>query len=159
MKKEIDVLKIRKEAEEAFKSGELNCSETIVASIRNNIEPKMPKELISAASGFSMGVGGTRCMCSGVSAAVICLGYFFGRNFPTTITDPESLKTIKLSFELQDNIKQKQKVHCCFVHLKGKDSDSNEHKDACANRVGDAAVMVAEIIARELKLNIIEGAA
>ncbi|MCL2574721.1 MAG: C-GCAxxG-C-C family protein [Defluviitaleaceae bacterium] len=156
MKKEINIAKVRSDAEEVFRSGKYICAEAIVHSIRENVDPNMPEALISAASGFPQGVGGARCMCGSVSGSVIALGYFFGRDFPTAITDPQSLKTIMLSFELQEDFKKKFKVLCCHVHLKGKDIEKGEHVEQCVSFTGEMAVKTAEIIARELKLNIVK---
>jgi len=150
MKKEISIEKIRADAEEAFKTGEFLCAGAVAHSIRKNIAPDM--DLVSAASGFSVGVGGSLCMCGTVSAAVLCLGYFFGRDFPTTITDPQSLKTITLAYELQESFKNKHKALCCHIHNKGKDMEAGEHIEQCSAFVGDAAAMAAQIIARELGL-------
>jgi C_GCAxxG_C_C family probable redox protein len=160
MKKEINIEKIKSDAEDIFKSGEFLCAQAVVYSIRQNIAPDIPKELISAVSGFPLGVGGSRCMCGTVSAAVLCLGYFFGRTFPTTITDPQSQKTIALAYQLQESFKARHKVLCCHAHLKGKDVGNGEHLEQCAVFVGDMAAKTAEIVARELNLKIVgqEGA-
>ena len=157
MNKEISIKKIRADAQDVFKAGEYLCAEAVIHSIRLNIAPEMPKEIVSAASGFSIGVGGSQCMCSTVSAGVICLGYFFGRDFPTTITDPQSLKTITLAYELQESFKSKNKVLCCHVHNKGKDMQTGEHIERCATFVGDAAAKTAGIIAREFGLVVTDG--
>ena len=141
MKKEMSIEKIKMDAEKAFKLGEYPCAESVIHAIRQNIAPDMPKEFISAATGFSVGVGGSKCLCGTVSAAVICLGYFLGRDFPTTPTDPQSQKTITLSYELQERFKNKNKVLCCHI--------LNKDKEQCAGFVGDAAAICAEIIARE----------
>lgn len=156
MNKEISIEKIKLDAEEAYRSGGFLCSESIVYSIRNNIDPNMPKELVSAASGFPAGVGGARCMCGTISGGVLCLGYFFGRAFPTTITDPESQKTIVLAYELQESFKRNHKVLCCHVHLRGKDVAKGEHIEQCIQFTGEMAAKTAEIVARELNLKIID---
>jgi len=150
MKKEISIKQVQQDAEEIYKSGELQCAEAIVHSIIKNVDPNMPAEMIHAASGFSVGVGETQCMCSTVSAAVICLGYFFGRNFPTTITDPDSLKTMALAFELQDSFRSANKVLCCRILRKG--AADGERLEKCVGMIGDMAAKTAEIIARELNL-------
>jgi len=149
MKKEISIEKVRSDAEEAYKTGGFSCSEAVVHSVRQNIAPQMPKEFISAATGFGGGVGRARCLCGAVSGAVMCLGYFFGRDFPTTITDPQSLQTIKLAFELQESFKAKHEVLCCHVHTKDMDITTGENKKSCAVFVGDMAEMTAQIVARE----------
>jgi len=162
MKKEmgkISIKKVRFDAEEVFKSGKFLCAEAVLCSIAQNIAFDMPKEFAAAASGFSIGVGGSQCMCSCISAAVMSLGYFFGRDFPTTPTDPQSQKTLILAHELQASFKNKNKVLCCHIHNKGKNMEAGEHLDHCALLVGDAAAMAAEIIARELGFLIVDGGA
>ena len=155
MKKEISIKQVQRDAEEIYKSGDLQCAEAIVHSIIKNVDPTMPEEMIAAASGFSIGVGQTQCMCSTVSAAVICLGYFFGRSFPTTITDPDSQRTLNLAFELQDSFREKNKVLCCRILRKG--AKDGELLEKCVGMIGDMAAKTAEIIARELNLNVIPG--
>ena len=157
MKKEISIEKIRYDAEEVFKTGMFLCAEAVVHSIRQNIDPEMPKALISAASGFPIGVGRSKCMCGTVSAGVLCLGYFFGRDFPTTITDPQSLKTITLAYELQERFKMKHEVLCCHIHTKDMDMASGEYVEKCVGFVGDMASITAEIIAREFGLPVAGG--
>jgi len=156
MNKEISICKIKADAQEVYRNGDFLCSEAVVYAIRQNIAPEMPKALISAASGFPGGVGGSKCMCGAVTGGVICLGYFFGRTFPTTITDPESQKTIALAYELQDSFKKNHKVLCCHVHLRGKDIEKGEHIEQCIQFTGEMAEATARIIARELDLKIVE---
>ena len=148
IKKEIDPKKVRSDAQDAYTSGKFLCAEAVVYAVRANLDPDMPKEIIKVASGFPVGVGRAQCLCGTVSAGTICLGYFFGRTFPTTLTDPHSLKTIALAYELQDSFKEKHKALCCHVHMKGVDAP-NGHPEKCAGFVGDMAEKTAEIIARE----------
>jgi len=143
---------VRSDAEQVYRSGALNCAEAIVHVIKNNYALHLPAELLSAASGFGAGVGGAKCLCSAVSASVLVLGYFFGREFPTTITDPQSQKAIALSFELQEALKQENNVHCCYLLTHGVAADVKDSVDDCARRIGIAAVKTVEIIDRELNV-------
>ena len=152
MLKEINLDKIRSDAETLFKGGKLLCAEAVLYSLRANAAPNMPKEMIAAVSGFPVGVGGSECMCGTISAGVMYLGYLFGRDFPTTITDPQSLKTITLSFQFQEKFKNKHKALCCHVQTKGLNKDNNEHLDKCSVLVGDAAVLAAEMSAKVLNI-------
>lgn len=152
MKREISIKQVKHDAKKIYKSGELQCAEAIIYSMIKNVEPNMPEEMIYAASGFSVGVGQTQCMCSTVSAAVICVGYFFGRSFPSTITDPDSLKSMELAFELQDNFRKANKVLCCRILRKG--AAKGERLEKCVSMIGDMAGKTAEIIAREFNLEI-----
>lgn len=149
MLKENYVEKVKSDAEELFRSGGFYCSEAVVASIRKNLAPEMPKELISAASGFPVGVGKSKCMCGAVSGAVICIGYFFGRTEPSSPTDPKSEKTLKLANEVQQSFRDNHRVLCCSVQTKGMDMASGEHKKQCISFTGEMAAKTAEIILRE----------
>jgi len=156
MGKEINIEQVKRDAEEIFRIGGFYCSEAIVSSVRKNIDPNMPVELVSAASGFPIGVGRAKCMCGAISGAVICLGYFFGRTTPTTPTDPKSQKCMELAYELQESFRQNHKgVLCCHIHVKGMDMASGEHKAQCVTFTGEMAAKTAEIIARELSLLVV----
>ncbi|TDB38254.1 MAG: hypothetical protein D9V44_09535 [Actinobacteria bacterium] len=145
----IDVQKVKEDAEAYFRQGNYYCSEAIVASIRDNVAPEMPEALISAASGFPIGVGRSKCMCGAVSGGVISLGYVFGRTGPSTPADPKSVKTLALANELQQAFRDSHRVLCCSVHTKGMDMASGEHKAQCIAFTGEMAEKTAQIIARE----------
>ncbi|MCL2599890.1 MAG: C-GCAxxG-C-C family protein [Treponema sp.] len=150
---EISIARVKHDAEEIFRMGGFYCSEAIVSSVRKNIDPDMPIELVSAASGFPIGVGRSKCMCGAISGAIICLGYFFGRTQPSTITDPKSQKCMELAFELQESFRKNHNgVLCCHIHVKGMDLASGEHKAQCVAFTGEMAAKTAELIARELGL-------
>lgn len=148
--------KIIEDAQSYFDKGNYYCSEAIVASIRDNIDNDMPKELIAAASGFPVGIGKTKCTCGAISGGVICIGYFFGRCEPTSPTDPKSVKTLELAAEIQDYFRSKHKVSCCSILTKEFDMAKKEHKPQCVMFTGEIAGKVAEIIARELNLKLEE---
>jgi len=154
MNKKISIKKVKFDAEEVFRIGGFYCSEAIVSSIRKNIDPDMPLALVKAASGFPIGVGRAKCMCGAVSGAVIALGYFFGRTDPTTPTDPNSQKCMELAYEVQDSFRKNHKTLCCHIHVKGMDLASGEHKQQCVAFTGEMAAKTAEIIARELGLEV-----
>lgn len=151
MLKEKQVEQVRIDAEEFFRNGGFYCSESIVASIRKNLAPDMPEELISAASGFPIGVGKSKCMCGAVSGAVICIGYFFGRTGPSSPTDPKSQNCLKLTNEVQESFRNNHRgVLCCSIHTRGMDMASGEHKNQCVSFTGEMAAKTAEVILREL---------
>ena len=153
LKKEVNIKQVQYDAEEVFRIGGFYCSEAIVSSIRKNIDPDMPAELVKAASGFPIGVGRAKCMCGAISGAVIALGYFFGRSDPTTITDPKSQKCMELAYEIQESFrKNHQGTLCCHIHIKGMDLSSGEHKKQCVAFTGEMAHKTAEVIVRELDL-------
>lgn len=153
MKKEVSIKKIRNDAEEFFRRGDFYCSESIVCSIKNNFEIDMPDEMIAMASGFTVGIGKSKCVCGAVSGGVMCLGYFFGR---TKGGDSKVQKTLELANELQESFKSNHKVLCCKVLTHGMDMGSGEHKAQCISFTGEVAQKVAQIIVRELGLKNID---
>ncbi len=153
----ININDVKQDAEEFYRSGGFYCSEAVVASIRKNLAPDMPEELIAAASGFPAGVGRSKCLCGAISGAVICLGYLFGRTEPSTPTDPKSANCLNLANELQESFRNNHKgVLCCSVQTKGMDMASGEHKNQCIAFTGEIAAKTAEIAARELGITLID---
>ena len=157
MKKEINVKKVRADAEEIFRLGGFYCSEAIISSVRKNIAPEMPVELVATGSGFPIGVGRSRCMCGAISGALVCLGYFFGRTNPSDSSDPKITKCMELSSELHTAFNDNHKVACCHIHLEGLDVANGEHRSQCIAYTGEMAQKVSEIIAREFNLKHVFG--
>jgi C_GCAxxG_C_C family probable redox protein len=155
MTNNIDLKKVRKDAEDFHSGGGFYCSEAIVASVRQNLAPEMPAGLIAAASGFGAGVGRARCICGAITGGIICLGYFFGRTEPANPSSPEcqkSQKTLRLANELHESFRKNHKgVACCRVQTKDFKWGSAEHMSQCMSYAGEMAAKVAEIIVRELK--------
>jgi len=149
MKSKINLQAIKTEAAQLYLNGDYYCSEAIVATIRKHFDIDMPLEAVAMASGFPIGVGGTKCMCGAIPGGVICIGYFFGR---TTPGDPKVKKTMELAQELVDDFKGRNKVLCCHVLTKGMEMGSEAHKKQCAIFTGEVAEKTAEILARELGL-------
>jgi C_GCAxxG_C_C family probable redox protein len=140
---------IRKEAEELYRNHDFYCSEAIVSAIRRHVDPSMPVEAISMASGFPLGVGRSFCMCGAVSGGVVCLGYFFGRTQPK---DDRVNKAMALSKELYDAFTGNHSVACCAILTKGMELGSPTHMEQCISFTGEVAAKTAEIIARELSI-------
>ena len=157
MRKEINVKQVRADAEEIFRLGGFYCSEAIISSVRKNIDPDMPIEMVSTGSGFPIGVGRSRCMCGAISGALVCLGYFFGRTQPSGKSDPGITKCMELSNELHEAFCDNHKVACCHVHIKGMDVLNGEHRPQCIAYTGEMAQKAAEIIAREFNLKHVYG--
>ena len=155
MKKSISIKKVRHDAEEAFRLTGFYCTEALFTSIRKNIDPNMPASLISAASGFPIGVGRSRCMCGAVSGGVLALGYFFGRKDPSSDNNEQGEKCLALVNEMQAAFRKNHKdTLCCSIHVQGLDLGSGEHRAQCIRFTGECAAITAGIIARELKLTV-----
>lgn len=150
MKQEVSVKKIQKDAEELFRGG-FFCSEAVVSAIRSNFELDIPEEVIAMASGFSVGIGRSKCLCGAVSGGVMALGIFFGR---TVQKDPKVEKNLEVAKELHDYFKEAngKNALCCRILTKEFDMGKGEHKEQCIYFTGLVAAKVAEIVVREFGL-------
>jgi C_GCAxxG_C_C family probable redox protein len=157
MEKTISLKKTRADAEKLYREGRFYCSEAVVSAIRANIAPEMPEALIAAASGFPVGVGRSLCLCGAVSGGVIALGYFFGRTEPLGADDPKSVNAIKLAGELQDSFRKAHNgVLCCHIHTNDGRMEFEKLKAQCEGFTGEIAAKAAEIITRELHIEVRE---
>ncbi|MDR1095053.1 MAG: C-GCAxxG-C-C family protein [Spirochaetaceae bacterium] len=157
MEKTISLKKTREDAEKMYREGQFYCSEAVVSAIRTNIAPEMPDALIAAASGFPVGVGRARCLCGAVSGGVIALGYFFGRTAASSPEDPKSVNAIKFAGELQERFREAHNgVLCCHIHTKEEYMKAGKLQEQCITFTGDMAAITAEIIARELNIEVRE---
>lgn len=153
MNKEISIKKVKHDAEEAYRVGDFFCSEAIINSVKNNIAPEIPEELIAVASGFPVGVGKSKCICGAVSGGVMALSYFFGR---TKGGDTKVNKALEIANELQESFKNNHKVLCCKILTHGMDMAAKEHKNQCVSFTGEVAEKVAQILVREFNLKNID---
>jgi len=72
----INIEKIKSDAEKHYADGDYYCSEAIVFSFKTNVDSGIPLEAITMASGFPVGIGGSKCLCGAVAGGMMCLGYF-----------------------------------------------------------------------------------
>ena len=138
VKNEVSVSKVRKDAEDYYRNGYF-CCEAVMASVRDNFELDVPKEVIAMSSGMSVGAGRSGCMCGALNGGVLALGMLFGR----TETN-----------ELHSWFREANGKHsvCCRVLTKEFDMGKGEHKEQCIYFTGLCAGKVAEIVVRELGL-------
>jgi len=143
-----DVQKIREKAEKYYLEGDFGCSETVLKLILENFKNDMPEEIVSLATGFRHGVGGSGCICGALSGGTMALGLFFGRS--AAKEDDKVKKAMALSKELHDIFKKNHKITCCRILIKKLTYGSPEHRQQCARFVGEVIEETAKIIIREL---------
>jgi C_GCAxxG_C_C family probable redox protein len=148
----VDIQQIKKDAEALYRNGDYYCSEAIIATIREHLAPEMPIEAIAMGSGLPVGMGKAMCVCGAVSGAVVVIGYFFGRTKPR---DKKVNNAMKLTKELHDYFQAENKVLCCRILTKDMTLGSAKHMEQCIAFTGSMAAKTAEIIARELKLEVV----
>lgn len=147
MDKQIDVKKIRATAEQYYRNGDFYCSEAVVKTIRDEFELPISDDIIAAASGFPVGMGGSGCTCGAVAGGIMALGLFFGR---TEAKDRKVNKAMALANELHDTFRKRHRALCCRVLTKDMKLGSSEHMEQCISFTGEVAEEVAKMIVREL---------
>lgn len=152
MKSEVNLIRIKETAEKYYRDGDFYCSEAIVKTIKDEFDLQLPDEIISMASGFPVGMGGSGCTCGAIAGGIMSLGLFFGR---TEAKDQKVEKAMAFSKELHDTFQDKHKSLCCRVLTRNMTLGSPEHMNQCIAFTGEVAQETAEIIARELGLKII----
>lgn len=143
----VDAFELRKKAEDLYNTGHYYCSEVVVKIIRDTFCPTVSDEIIAAASGFPVGMGGGGCTCGSVAGGVMALGLVFGRTKPDEKV--ESANCMKFARELHDKFRKENKAVCCRLLTKKMLSDDNAKH--CAELTGEVVQTVAEIILRETK--------
>ena len=148
MDQNIVLTKIRRIAEEYYRSGDFYCSEAIVKTIKDEFSLSLPEEVVAMASGFPIGIGGAGCTCGAIVGGIIAIGLFFGRTKPG---DQKVNKTMALAKELHDIFQKRHKCLCCRVLTKGMKLGSTNHMEQCISFTGEVAEETAKIIFRELR--------
>ncbi len=125
-----------------FKSG-YSCSESVVQAAID--KGYAPKELLSAATPFSGGMG-VRCLCGAVAGAMLVIGSIYGKN-----EDRDGMKARALAKQYNEKFSQKYKVNCCKVLSAGfSDFHSPERKLHCCSMVEDSCIILEELLKENL---------
>ncbi len=147
MNTQIDFERIRNLAEEYYRNGDFYCSESIVKTIKDEFQLPISDDVIAAASGFPVGMGGAGCTCGAVAGGIMALGLFFGR---TEAKDGKVNHIMALTKELHNEFKNTHRSLCCRVLTKDMELGSQEHMEQCISFTGEVAEKVARMIIREL---------
>ena len=147
MKNEIDIARIRDLAEGYYRDGDFYCSEAIVKTIKDEFHLPISDDVIAAASGFPIGIGGSGCSCGAVTGGVMALGLFFGR---TEAKDDKVNKAMVLANELHEIFRKSHNAICCRILTAGMELGSPKHMEKCISLTGEVAEEVAKIILREM---------
>jgi C_GCAxxG_C_C family probable redox protein len=135
---------IRLRSENLFMTRQLMCSEAVLTVLNLGLKGGLPSEIaVRLASGLPEGIGGSGCTCGALSAGVIALGLFLGRNGPGVLN---SRRVYAASKELHDHFKIHFGSTCCRVLTKNIELSKNHNYQLCARRTGEVAEKVARII-------------
>jgi C_GCAxxG_C_C family probable redox protein len=136
--------KIRIRTENLFMTNQLMCSEAVLRVLNQGLNGGLPSEIaVRLASGLPEGFGGSGCTCGALSAGVIVLGLFLGRNGPGILNNR---RVYAASKELHDHFKNHFSATCCRVLTKNIELGTKHHFKRCAHRAGEVAEKAARII-------------
>ena len=142
-----DVQKMREKSGSYYLDNDFRCSESVLKVIWEKFKTELPEEIVSLATGFPHGVGGSGCICGALVGGTMALGMFFGRSVAKE--DDKLKKSMELSNELHNIFKKNHKVTCCRVLIKKLTYGSPEHRQQCARFVEEVTEETAKIIIRE----------
>jgi C_GCAxxG_C_C family probable redox protein len=141
---EILLKKIRIRTENLFMTKQLMCSEAVLVVLNQGLKGRLPSEIaVRLTSGLPGGFGGSGCTCGALTAGVIALGLFLGRNGPGILNNR---RVYAASKELHDFFKLNYGTTCCRVLMKSFDIDKDHNFQLCARRTGEVAEQTARII-------------
>jgi len=136
-------------------TNQLMCSEAVLRVLNQGLNGGLPSEIaVRLTSGLPEGFGGSGCTCGALSAGVIALGLFLGRNGPGILNNR---RVYAASKELHDHFKIQFGATCCRILTKNIELGTEHLFQLCARRTGEVAEQAARIIL-ERKPNVLEEA-
>jgi C_GCAxxG_C_C family probable redox protein len=142
-----DLQRVREKAESYYLTNDFRCSEAVLKVIWESFKTELPEDIVSLATGFPHGVGGSGCICGALVGGTMALGMFFGRS---AAKEYDKLKkNMELSNELHNIFKKNHKITCCRILIKKLTYGSPEHRQQCARLAGEVTEETAKIIIRE----------
>ncbi len=136
--------KIRQRTENLFMTGQLMCSEAVLTVLNQGLKGGLSPEIaVRITSGLPEGFGKSGCTCGALSAGVIALGLFLGRNGPGILNN----RTVyTASRELHERFKTKFGATCCRVLTKNIEVGTKSHFRFCARYAGEISDQTARIV-------------
>jgi C_GCAxxG_C_C family probable redox protein len=141
---EILIDKIRKRTENLFMTGQLMCSEAVLSVLNQGLKGGLAPEIaVRIASGLPEGFGGSGCTCGALSAGVIALGLFLGRDGPGILNNK---RVYAASKELHQWFKTRFGSTCCRILTKDIELGTKHHFKFCARRAGEISEQITRIV-------------
>jgi C_GCAxxG_C_C family probable redox protein len=137
-------LMIGKRAENLYLTGQLLCSEAILAVMNRGLRGGLPEGMdISLASALPIGLGNSGCTCGALSGAVLALGLFLGRDRPGAFNGKQAMPAANL---LHNRFKGLFGSTCCRVLKQKAKHNPKGHFKQCAQITGQTAELAALLV-------------
>lgn len=128
--------KVRADTGRRYKDERLNCAESVLWSVLENLGHPCPGEYLAMTAGLGQGMGGAGCSCGSLTGGVLALG--------VCLADRDLSR--KAARALYDVFTAKHRAACCRVLHKGLVHGSPEQIDTCMRLAADTAVDAVTII-------------
>lgn len=136
--------KIRQRTENLFMVRQLMCSEAVLAVLNQGLKGGLAPEIaVRITSGLPEGFGGSGCTCGALSAGIIALGLFLGRDGPGILNNR---MVYTASRELHERFKTKYGSTCCRVLTKNIELGTKHHFEFCVRHAGEVAEQTVRIV-------------
>jgi C_GCAxxG_C_C family probable redox protein len=136
--------KIRQRTENLFMIRQLMCSEAVLTVLNQGLKGGLAPEIaVRITSGLPEGFGGSGCTCGALSAGIIALGLFLGRDGPGILNNR---MVYAASRELHERFKTKFGSTCCRVLTKNIELGTKHHFEFCVRHAGEVAEQTVRII-------------
>jgi C_GCAxxG_C_C family probable redox protein len=136
--------KIRQRTENLFTVRQLMCSEAVLTVLNQGLKGGLaPEVAVRITSGLPEGFGGSGCTCGALSAGIIALGLFLGRDGPGILNNR---MVYAASRELHERFKAKFGSTCCRVLTKNIEPGTKHHFEFCARHAGEVAEQTVRIV-------------
>jgi len=136
--------KIRQHTENLFMIRQLMCSEAVLTVLNQGLKGGLAPEIaVRITSGLPEGFGGSGCTCGALSAGIIALGLFLGRDGPGILNNR---MVYTASRELHERFKTKFGSTCCRVLTKNIELGTKHHFEFCVRHAGEVAEQTVRIV-------------
>lgn len=141
---EILINKIRQRTENLFMTGQLMCSEAVLTVLNQGLRGGLAPEIaVRITSGLAEGFGRSGCTCGALSAGVIALGLFLGRDGPGILNNR---RIYAASRELHERFKTTFGSTCCRVLTKEIEPGTQHHFRFCARHAAEVSDQTTRIV-------------
>jgi len=116
-----------------------NCAEAIVTLFSWKYSLNINQRMATAMGG---GIGGSKSLCGALNGAILVLGALFGRETP----EENSTEVYKMAKTFYERFEKKINTAICRDITSGVEWKSAGHKELCSSIIGEAAIILDEII-------------
>jgi C_GCAxxG_C_C family probable redox protein len=138
------ITKIGERSANLFLTRQLWCSGAVLVALNKALHGQLPQDLaIRLCAGLGDGMGGSGCLCGGLSGGALALGVFLGSG---RLSPGGDQTVLKATHQLHHRFKEIHGSTCCRILTKNVVMGSSRQFTACAQRTATAAELASDLI-------------